>query len=180
MVAVVAVESSTASDYRAAQSLLWGSVGAWGFDAYASLNRRYFADGLPAWGVLWGLTPQNSLSCTDSQGRITLSPALLDPQDPYWRRGQPYRAEGFALDVLVHEMIHSLLRVRSVASGRDGDHNLAEWCEQVTRLAPVLGLGRVQAQPIKSTHANGKAVTRPLNGYLSRQELAGFPWSLRR
>ena len=166
-------------DYRRAQEVLWPGTGAWAHDRFSEINRRYFANEIPARGVLCGLTPQNSLSHTDANGRITLNPALLDPSDGFWRRRtQPYLGEGHALDVLVHEMVHSLLRARGVPAGRDGDHNLPEWCAEVTRLAPMLGLSPVLAAPVTPTRQREARHSAP--GRPPEPARAGFPWALRR
>jgi hypothetical protein len=38
----------------------------------------------------------------------------------------------------------------------------------------------VKAKPANVRRVNGKAVVAPLDSYLSRVELAGFPWCLGR
>ena len=120
-----------------------------------------------------GLTPPNRSSFTDAVGRITLNPCLLDGSHPYWKRGQQrYQGESFAADILLHECLHSLLRSRGIPEPRGTDHNSEPWAAEVERLGPLLGFGLIQARPVNTTHVNGKAVTRPHDGFLSRRQLA--------
>src|SRR5713101_6341057 len=99
--------------YRAALDLLWGEAGTWAHDTFMALNATYFGNEVPYRGVVWGLTPHGHLLGHTHRGgrfpgRITLHPALLDPRSDAWSKSG-LLGEGYAGDVLLHEMMHALL-----------------------------------------------------------------------
>ena len=47
------------------------------------------------------------------------------------------------------------------------------------RITPQLGLAPVKAAPVKPRRVNGKVMRLPLDGHLSRIELASWPHPLR-
>ena len=164
-------EQRHANDYREAMIVLWRDAGAWAHDTFDELNTHYFDGEIPQRGVVWGLTPHGgALAHCHSSGRITLHPALLDPRSDAWKIKR-YLGEAYARDVLLHEMIHALLFARGI----DHKHNSQPWCDQVMRLAPMLGLGDVKAAPVQPRRINGKVVRRELDGHLSQLQLARFP-----
>jgi hypothetical protein len=163
------------NSFRQAQELLWGKAGVWAYDIFEELNEEYFADEVPMRGIAWGLTPHGGhLGHCQQSGRITLHPALLDPRSDAWRL-ERYLGEGYARDVLLHEMIHALLFERVVKH----DHNTQPWCDEVMRLAPLLGLGQILAAPVLPRQVEGKVCRLQFDGHLSRREMASFPHSLR-
>jgi hypothetical protein len=173
--------SYTEADYRLAQTVMWGQAGEWAADTFARLNATYFGDEVPAAGIAWGLTPRGRLGHTNYEsGRITLHSSLLDPRsaNPWYQWGR--LGEAFAEDVLLHEMIHCLLRARGVPSDeKTGRHNEQPWCDEIMRLAPLIGLGEVKAAPVKPRRIDGAVRRQALDGYLTQDELARFPHPLR-
>jgi hypothetical protein len=70
----------------AALENLWGDAGTWAADTWTRLNATHFDGQLRYHGIVWGLTPHGGrLGHTSRTDRITLHPALLDPQgeDPW-------------------------------------------------------------------------------------------------
>jgi hypothetical protein len=171
----------TSAEYRKAQRILWDDAGSWAADTFAELNRDYFGGQVPARGIAWGLTPHgHALGYTAPlSGRITLHPALLDPRSDAWGVSE-YLGEGYARDVLLHEMVHALLIDRGFhRDDEEGSHNIPAWCHQVERLAPLLGLGTVLAAPVKPRRIDGKVTRLALPGHLDRGTISGFPHTLR-
>ena len=173
-------QGNSTAEYRQAQQILWGEAGTWAHDTLTELNADFFTNEIPHRGIAWGLTPHGSrLGHTDHNGRITLHPALLDPHSDAWRI-EKYLGEGYARDVLLHEMIHALFRARDLPSpGPQGEHNTEAWCREVVRLAPLLGLRPVQAAPVQPRRQDGHVVRQHLPGHLTRRQIATFPHSLR-
>lgn len=168
----------TAAD-RDALTQLWNQAGAWVADTWTRLNRELWDNEIPYRGVVFGLTPHGGhLGHCSGSGRITLHPALLDPHgEKVWNQSQNWYGAGCAEDVLLHEMIHALFRARGIpSSGAQGEHNTKHWCEEITRLSILLGLGEIKAQRITPRRGIGRAA-KP--GYLTQQQLAMWPHSLR-
>ena len=168
-------------EYRKAQRVLFGEAGEWAADRFDELNDAYFDSLLRTAGVVWGLTPHGGrLGHTHESGRITLHPALLDPKADAWRN-EPFLGERYAEDVLLHEMIHVKLHAdgRDIPGSDGSSHNTEPWCEEVVRLARLLGLGEVQAAPVRPRRIDGVVRRQPLDGYLTRAEIATFPHALR-
>lgn len=160
---------------------LWGEAGQWAADTFTQLNKDLFSSEVPFNGIVWGLTPHgHHLGHTwQSSGRITLHPSLLSPSslDP-WQTGG-LLGEAYARDVLLHEMIHALLFGRGLTIEHESHHNTKPWCAEVVRLAGLLGIGEVQAAPVKPRRVDGTVKRLPLDGHLSRADIAHFPHSLR-
>lgn len=165
---------------RFALERLWGEAGTWVADTWPDLVARCFDGSLPYGGVVWGLTPHgHHLGHTSAAtGRITLHPALLDPQDEeVWSVPEAVLGVRYASDVLLHEMVH--VRLLGVPHGPDGPHNTEAWCEEIMRITPLLGLARVTAEPVKPRRINGKVTRAARDGYLSRDAIARWPHTLR-
>jgi hypothetical protein len=165
---------------RAALENLWGDAGAWAADTWTRLNTTHFDGRLRYHGIVWGLTPHGGrLGHTSHTGRITLHPALLDPQSDAWKIGHRLGAR-HAADVLLHEMIHGALADHGVAnSTKNPHHNTQGWCDEITRITPQLGLDPVKAAPVKPRRIDGVVKRKPLDGHLSRDDMAHWPHSLR-
>jgi SprT-like family len=162
---------STHDEYRRAASVLWGAGGAFAVDEYQRLNEKLFARELPPVPIVVGITAYGRcLGLTRGEGdwagglpRITLASNLF-------REG-----EAQVRDVLTHEMIH----VKLILAGLDAQHNGNPWCEEIERLSPlVIGRG-VQAKPVHPRRVDGRNRRLPLEGHLTRKELAGWPQALR-
>jgi hypothetical protein len=158
-----------------------GEAGTWAAETFARLNVSYLSGEVPCRGIAWGLTPHGGhLGHTQPSGRITLHPALLDPQSNAWNI-EPFLGEAFAEDVILHEMIHALFRARGIPSNeKTGEHNTQHWCDEIMRLAPLLGLGDLKAAPVKPRRIDGEVTRKELDGYMTQDQLARFPHPLRR
>jgi hypothetical protein len=164
---------------RAALDNLWGEAGLWVADTWTRLNTTHFAGKLRYRGVVFGLTPHgHRLGHTRETGRITLHPALLDPQGDAWYHGHQLGAR-YAEDVLLHEQVHAWLFQHGGAGCEDGGHNTDEWCAEIVRITPQLGLPPIKAVPVKTRRVNGAVVRLPLDGHLCRGDIAHWPHSLR-
>jgi hypothetical protein len=179
------VHTTTITDAdRAALENLWGDAGAWAADTWTRLNTDHFDGELRYHGIVFGLTPHgHNLGHTQSSGpwpgRITLHPSLLHPRGRAWTIGSKLGAR-FAADVLLHEMVHVTLIARGVdRDDVEGCHNIPEWCEEIMRITPQLGLDPVKAAPVKPRRVNGKVMRKPLDDHLTRDEIAHWPHSLR-
>jgi hypothetical protein len=157
----------THDDYLAAARVLWGDAGAFVVSEYNRHNFAHFAGELPAVPMVIGITPYGRcIGHTRSAGgwdgdlpRITIASNLF--------------AHGTAAvsDTILHEMIH----VKLMLEGRDPSHNGEGWCEEVMRLSPAV-LGRaVKAAPVKPRRVDGKVTRHVPEGFLGRDELAGWP-----
>lgn len=172
-----------ADHLRDAARMFWPNHADLIYDTFDRLNRDLFDGELVNAGIVVGLTPHGGRlgSTALGTGRITLHPALLDPATAApW--GIPCRqlGERFMADTLLHEMVHAVL----IQHGEPHDHNDHGWCGEVTRISPLIGLGRVIASPWKRARrsaADGGGLTyRPeIDGSISRTDLATWPQSLR-
>jgi hypothetical protein len=161
---------------RAALENLWGDAGTWAADTWTAHNAAYFDGKLRYHGIVFGLTPHGGhLAHTSPTGRITLHPALLDPQSDAWLIGHKL-GERHATDTLLHEMIHAAL----IQRGDDSGHNGWPWCNEIMRITTELGLKPIKAAPVKPRRIDGKVVRLPLDGHLSRDEISRWPHTLRR
>jgi hypothetical protein len=85
-----------------------------------------------------------------------------------------------AADVLLHEMIHVALFAHDIPNTKEAPHhNAEEWCAEIVRITPQLGLPAVTAAPVKPRRVDGKVVRQALEGHLSRDDVAHWPHSIR-
>jgi hypothetical protein len=174
---------------RAALENLWENPGTWAADTWTQLNTDHFDGRARYHGIVFGLTPHGGClgHTSPTTGRITLHPALLDPQsdDPWllkWR-GAGLGAR-FAADVMLHEMVHATLHDRGVTNThRNPHHNTVEWCDEIMRITPQLGLDPVKAAPVKPRRVriDGESVVvrKELDGHMSRNDIGHWPHTLR-
>jgi hypothetical protein len=86
----------------------------------------------------------------------------------------------FASDVLLHEMVHVELFVRGVVNDEQHPHhNTEEWCAEITRITPALGLPEIKAAPVKPWRVDGKVMRRTLDGHLSWDAISRWPHTIR-
>jgi hypothetical protein len=71
--------------------------------------------------------------------------------------------------------------IHAVPFARDADssHNGAPWCAELERLSLVVLGFPVKAEPVKPRRVDGKVTRRARDGYLTRDQLAHWPHSLR-
>jgi hypothetical protein len=140
------------TSYREAATALWGEAGTYAHDTYDRLRAEFYPElplqlpiviGLTAYGHCIGKTLQGGH--WETEPRITLFSPL------FHRR---LRVD----DVLIHEMLHASLMV----TGRNSDHDSADWYDAVNRLSPaVLGfaLGARRGADRKSVRVPNPAYT---------------------
>lgn len=186
-------ETEKFSILKQAASITFGQYGVWLFDTWKSHNEQYFDNQLQVIPLTFGLLPHGkalgNFTHKNEAGYslITLHKSLLDPQGDAWQI-LPLLGQRFASDVLLHEMIHQAVYQQY---GHDGSslekffgsssHNNPAWCDEVNRLAPMLGLS-FKAQVVKrqrvenpDTGKKTKLAWQVSDGYLERAELATFP-----
>lgn len=159
--------------YRAAALTLWGDAGALVLDEQRRLNDRLFNGELPPLPIVIGITAYGRcIGLTRATGyeglpRITIASNLF-------KRGT--RA---VVDTLTHELVHAKLMLED----RCPDHNSVPWCEEITRLSPMVLGCEINAAPQKNRRVvvDGRSTVRRAvpDGCLSRKQLAGWPGSLR-
>jgi hypothetical protein len=174
----------THDDYLHAAVTLWGPAGEYVYCTFDELNARHFDGELPALPIVIGITAFGrclGLTRHDDRRpaglpRITLGSNIFAPTEHSLAQGTQIRhGHGEVRDVLLHEMIHA----RLMLEGKDPTHNGQSWCDEIERLSPAVLRRKVKASPVKPRRLDGKVVRRELDGYLSRQEIATWPGSLR-
>jgi hypothetical protein len=77
-------------------------------------------------------------------------------------------------------MVHVALYDAGIPSPH---HNAQPWCDEIMRITVQLGLDPIKAAPVKPRRVQidgkSKVVRKPLDGHLSRIEIASWPHSLR-
>jgi hypothetical protein len=178
---------NTYEDYRRAAILYWGEAGDFASAEFARLNREHFASSIPPMPVIIGLTAYGKCIGLTRGGtwldspRITLAPELFN--------GNHRTAPGprMVSDVLVHEMAHAALMLRS----EDPDHNSEPWCRLITELSPAV-LGReISARPVLPRRVPNPdrasdpgapktvVIRKPEPGTMSQADLGHWPHSCR-
>jgi hypothetical protein len=155
---------------RLAASFTYGAAGEFVCDEFARFNRDHFGGELPplpivigitAYGHCWGLTRLGGVP------RISLASTIFA------------KGENVVRDVLLHEMLHARLYL----ANRAYDHNTSAWCEEITRLSPVVLGYDIKAERVKTRRIKDGDISRVVNrardGYLPRSVLAGWPGTLR-
>jgi hypothetical protein len=187
---------TTYAEYRQAAIWLWGPGGEFAADEFMRLNREHFAGSVPPLPIVIGITAYGhclALTRGYSTPRISLgselfngSRARLDPN------GRPVRGriQGGPLtvsDTLIHETLHAFLMLR----GEEPAHNAEPWCRMITELSQDLGVQEIKAQPVGTKRIPNpardtdpkapktKVVRRPEPGYLTQDQLASWPDSIR-
>jgi len=159
----------------------FGGVGAWGFDEWKKLNKRFFNGDNSVGPILWGLTPDNRSMgyYTRTENLIYLHTTLVRPKYPKLtlRLDISNLNRKLASDVLLHEMIHQRIHQTGGWVG-DTSHNNERFVEEVNRIAKLLGLNIV-AKVIESKTVEGKLRRYAEPGCLTYKELYEFPYSSR-
>jgi hypothetical protein len=169
------------SELRNAAISFFGDLGAWAYDEWTNLNDRYFGSQNKPGPMLWGLTPHGrSLgSFSANRNAITLHKSLVEPStDAPWAIS--YLGKKYASDVILHEMIHQHIHQMSLPTKGYSSHDNKSWCDQLNRLAPMLGFKNMpRAEVIKQKRVGGKVQWYVPPGCMTRKELASFPHSQR-
>lgn len=174
--------SRTTTSYsrqKAAAETFFGELGAWAYDEWQRLNELYFEGQNEVGPIIWGLTPhgKNLGHYRASRNEIVLHPSLVSPSSE-----QPWRIQNlgkrYASDVLLHEMMHQRIHQLSLATAGYSSHNCQAWCDEVNRIAGLMGLD-VRARVVKQRRVDGKVKWMPEDGCLTRDQLAGFPHRVR-
>jgi hypothetical protein len=128
--------------YRDAAVKFWGAAGACAYDTYARIRPALYPElpeqlpiviGITAYGHCIGLTRPG----WTTGPRITLPPEVFQGTTAEGASRLIRGGERQVDDVLTHEMLHAWLHV----TGRQADHDSADWYEAVRRLSPAV-LGR--------------------------------------
>ena len=79
----------------------------------------------------------------------------------------------FAEDVLLHEMLHVALFAMGVDNDKEHPHhNTEQWCAEIMRITPALGLPPVKAAREKTRRIDGKVARRALDGHVPRGDIS--------
>jgi hypothetical protein len=145
--------------------------GRWAYRAFDAINASFFEGRLSRPLIQWALTAHGAcLGLTRHRylvglpdetalwGRpvITLHPSIMDPWVPKrhrlrlkgpWAIDWNWFGPLYAFDVLLHESIHVAQRALYGPAENKGEssHNCPSWIAEVNRLAPLLGMERVEA-----------------------------------
>lgn len=183
---------------RIATDITFPKWGAWLYDTWANHNRTYFDSQLSVVPIYFGWIAHGhsfgAYHADDAYPRITIQQSVLDSSATDWQT-LPLLGQRFVSDVLLHEMMHQAIyetrghngpnRVEFETFTGISSHNNPAWCDEISRLAPLLGLGAIHAKPIKrvrpvdtSTGKKGDPVWFVKIGYLNRVQLVTFPHCL--
>lgn len=173
------------SVYAEAATLLWGSAGQYASEEFSRLNVDIWDGELPDLPIVIGITAYSKCvgvtRCRDLP-RITLSSEIFNGSTRLATPGALYVS-----DVLLHEMTHAVLHLR----GQTANHNEDPWCEEITRITPLIGLDEIIAEPVNPRRVPNPArqldptapKTVPMRiartGTLTRGQLARWPLSIR-
>jgi hypothetical protein len=178
----------------------YGARGRWAYDAFEFINGHYFGGRLPYPLLVWALTAHGkclgfTAGCPHV-GRapvIVLHPSLLggtEKADP-WGIDPDWLGAAFALDVLLHELMHVNVNYHLGGSTGPTSHNCPEWVAEVNRLAPLLGFRGVRAAmsktvrvadpclPVGPRGKPGTRVVRRSEGNVGFGAVCSFPHGLR-
>jgi hypothetical protein len=175
---------TTYGEYRQAAIWLWGAAGEFAAGEFSRINREHFAGSMPPLPIVIGITAYGrciGLTRGHSTPRITLASEIFNGS--HRQQGGPLTVS----DTLIHEMLHAFLMLR----GENSDHNAAPWCRMIAEMSPVLGGREIQAEPVGTmrvpnpdrdtdpTAPRTRVVRRPKPGYLTQDQLARWPHSVR-
>jgi hypothetical protein len=178
----------------------WGERGAFVYDGYQWANAMLFQNRIRVPMIQWALTPHGrnlgQIYPFPERPVVTLHPGIwhrgkLRPRRMHQAWGGIWAGQLYALDVLIHELLHAYVECILVDDGLVGParprtprwqscHNNDWWADEVSRLSPKLSLGEVTASRTKRKRTKQGMRTVPcVEGSISMDELAHWPWSLR-
>jgi hypothetical protein len=192
------LQADLRSACRSVAGHYYGDKGVWAYDCFEALNATFFGGTLPWPCILWGLTAHGGcLGQTCSRNArapvIVLHPSTLKGtgRRPPWGLPRLWLGQAYALDVLLHELMH--VSVDYCLGGGSGptSHNNTAWVAEVNRLAPLLGLHGIEAgmnkvrrvvdpdAALTKTGKPGTRVARGSDGNLPHEVVARFPHAVR-
>lgn len=168
--------------FRSAAELTYKEWGAWAFDTWESHNETYFDNELEPEALMFGLTPYGRAIGLCKGSTANIHPQILLHQN-LWDSGKR-----FASDVLLHEMVHQLIRQRTGHSGcghnnKPGDrctsHNNDMWVVEINRMSTLLGIDS-HANVIKQKRMEGYKNPQWFvpEGVMTRKQLSTWPHSV--
>lgn len=166
----------SAADLWVASTVFFGKAGQWVQDTWVSHNEAYFGSRLTPLPILFGLTPHGGCLGHYSHGKsITLHTSLLRRDSDAWQL-TGLLGERYASDVLLHEMVHQ--RLWEIGYRGAESHECAEWCDEITRISPLIGLD-CKAKLIKRKRVDGRQLRIPDAGYMTQAQISTWPHSMR-
>ena len=162
----------THEEYLTACTTLWGEAGAHVIEEFQRINLWLFDGTLPplpfvicltAYGKCVGATNPSGSWDRGDLPRITIASNLF-------RRGR-----NRVTDTIIHEMVHARLMLSGLYSKHAGD----PWCDEITRLSPLVLGHEIRAKRVKTRRIDGHVVRAPLDGHLDHETISGWPSSLR-
>ena len=139
------------TSFRQAAETLFSLRGAWAFDAWQSINIRFWDYSLNPGAILWGMTSGYDIGkYTPSNNTITLHEALTsDDFTKKARKSWGLYAESFgmgiALGVLLHESMHQAHYQQGIAyplnrKGHPEPHHNSHWIAECQRIGDLIGI----------------------------------------
>ena len=174
-----AEHSVTTDSVRTAIETIYGQVGEWVCDEFLAHSEDYFNGELALRPILFGLTPHGRTLgfYRVSNGHITLHTSLLEPRGRAWHIAHKL-GRAYASDVLLHEMVHASVAERLERWHKDC-HNNDDWCAEIVRITPLLGLPPIKAAPIRQKRIDKRVQWHTPAGHLERNQLATWPACVR-
>lgn len=171
---------------RTVAAEFYGARGLWIYDSYEALNRQLFGGKLPTALIAIELTAHGRcLGLTQARDcrlpRVALHPSTFggtESANP-WGVSGDVLGHRYALDVLIHEMVHvSVIWCHGGAAG-PSSHNCPRWRSEVERIAPLIGLEHFSATASKTkrvdtgqVNAKGKPIKQ-----VRRVDDGDFPYA---
>lgn len=171
--------SITPAAIRQAIETIYPGIGAWVCDEFESHSQKYFDGRLELRPILFGLTPHGKALgfYRVGAGHITLHTSLLKPAGRAWDLA-PLLGRAYCSDVLLHEMVHASVDELLKRSHKDC-HNNDDWCAEIVRITPMLGLPPIKAAPIRQKRIDKRVCWHTPAGHLQRRQMASWPHSVR-
>ena len=151
------------------------------YTAFDEINTRIFNGQLKPALIVLAPPRSKEPAWVEHEHRVILvDPAVFGSEKEYWDIPRETLGKAFAYDVLLHCCIHYHIGHQA---GVDSSHNTPEWLGEVNRIAPLIGLEGVNAQPNKTmrvkTPGQPSTVVRGSAGNVTPREVAAFPWGVR-
>lgn len=174
-----AEHSVTPAAIRQAIETIYPGIGAWVCDEFESHSQKYFDGRLELRPILFGLTPhgKNMGHYRPDVRHIMLHSSLLKPKGRAWMVA-PLLGRAFCSDVLLHEMVHASV-YELLNRPHEDCHNNPDWCAEIVRITPMLGLPPIKAVPIRQKRIDKRVCWYTPPGHLDRKSFSTWPYSIR-